>query len=129
MRFVRPKSIGVVNGRLHACSWKPNCVCSFDTDAEHRIAPLQMIGPWEVLRPKLVRIIQSQPRMRVVADEGPYLRVECTTLIMRFVDDLEFLADPQAGVIHVRSASRVGRSDLGVNRQRVELLRRLLTQA
>jgi uncharacterized protein (DUF1499 family) len=131
MRFVRPKNIGMVNGRLQPCSWKPNCVCSFDTDAEHGITPLTFTGPWEAARERLLQIIRSQPRMRIVADEGHYLRIECTSLIMRFVDDLEFLFDlfdPAAGLIHVRSASRVGRSDLGVNRHRVETIRQLFAQ-
>jgi uncharacterized protein (DUF1499 family) len=128
MRFVRPKNIGVVNGRLQPCSWKPNCVCSFDTDAEHGIAPLTFTGPWDAAREKLLQIVRSQPRTRIVAEEGPYLRIECTSLIMRFVDDLEFLFDPAASVIHVRSASRVGRSDLGVNRHRVETIRQLFAQ-
>ena len=61
--------------------------------------------------------------------KGQYLRIECTSLILRFVDDLEFLFDPTGQVIHIRSASRVGRSDLGVNRNRVEAIRRLFEQA
>ena len=128
MRFVRPKNIGVVNGRLQPCSWKPNCVCSFDTDTGHGIAPLTFTGAWEAARERLLKVIGSQPRTRLVADEGPYLRIECTSLIMRFVDDLEFLFDPARSVIHVRSASRVGRSDLGVNRHRVEGIRQLFAR-
>jgi uncharacterized protein (DUF1499 family) len=123
MRFVRPKNVGVVNGRLQPCPGKPNCVCSCDTDPRHRIAPLSFTGPWEAARDRLLSVVQGMPRTRVVADDGPYLWIECTSLICRFVDDLEFLFDPAAGVIHVRSASRVGRSDLGVNRQRVEQIR------
>jgi uncharacterized protein (DUF1499 family) len=128
MRFVPPRNVGVTNGRLNACSWKPNCVCSFDTDAEHQIAPLTFTGEWQPAKQRLLSILQNQPRTRIVADEGVYLRIECTSRIMRFVDDLEFLADPTAGVLHVRSASRVGRSDLGVNRHRVEMIRRLFSQ-
>ncbi|MDZ4683902.1 MAG: DUF1499 domain-containing protein [Planctomycetaceae bacterium] len=126
---MRPKNVGVVNGRLQPCPGTPNCVCSFDTDDEHGIAPLKFAGPWETARERLLTVVSSQPRTRIVVDDGQYLRIECTSLILRFVDDLEFLFDPTAQVIHVRSASRVGRSDLGVNRNRVETIRRLFEQA
>jgi len=129
MRFVRPKNVGVVNGRLQPCPGTPNCVCSFDADGEHGIAPLKFAGPWEAARDRLLSVVRSQPRTQVVVDDGPYLRIECTSLILRFVDDLEFLFDQTTQVIHVRSASRVGRSDLGVNRNRVEAIRRLFEQA
>ena len=63
------------------------------------------------------------PGVAIVKEEPGYLYAQCTTRLMKYVDDLEFWADPAAGVLQVRSASRVGRSDLGVNRARVEAIR------
>lgn len=125
MFFVRPQRIGVVAGRLQPCPASPNCVCSTDPSEGHAIDPFTFAGPWEAAKERLKGLLRKSPRTRIVVDDGAYLRAECTSLICRYVDDLEFLADPAAGVIHVRSASRVGYSDLGVNRQRVERLRTL----
>lgn len=120
-----PRRLGVVAGRLNECPATPNCVCSQNTETSHRIAPLAYTGDWEAARERLVAALSRLPRTRIVTQEGTYLHAECTSLIWRFVDDVEFLIDPAAQVIHVRSASRVGRSDLGVNRARVEQIRRL----
>lgn len=122
----RSPQLGLQNGRLRSCPESPNCVCSFDTDDEHAIAPLDAgadpAATWERLR----GLLQSMSRVKTVTDEGDYLHAEFTTPLLRFVDDVEFLLDADAGVIHVRSASRVGHSDMGVNRQRVEQLREQL---
>jgi uncharacterized protein (DUF1499 family) len=119
----RPDNLGVRDGRLARCPSSPNCVCSLDADAEHVVEPLRFTdGPdeaWQRLRDALGRL----PRTRIVTEEDGYLHAECTSLLFRFVDDLEFQLDRDVGVIHVRSASRVGRSDLGVNRARVETIR------
>jgi uncharacterized protein (DUF1499 family) len=73
---------------------------------------------------KLTAIVQTFPRTSVITVSDSYLHAEFTSAIFRFVDDLEFLVDDTAKVIHVRSASRLGTSDLGVNRKRVEEIRR-----
>ena len=75
---------------------------------------------------KLRQILESMHRVRITEATSTYIHAEFTSLVFRFVDDLELLLDSEAGVIHVRSASRVGRSDLGANRRRVEDLRRRL---
>lgn len=72
---------------------------------------------------RLRQIVNAMPRTRVVATTDDYLHVEFTSALLRFVDDVEFRVDVDAGVIHVRSASRVGRYDFGVNRRRVEAIR------
>jgi uncharacterized protein (DUF1499 family) len=72
--------------------------------------------------------VLSQPRTTLAEQRPGYLRFEFRSRIFRFVDDVEFLADPAAGVIHVRSASRTGHSDLGVNRRRIEILRSLWSE-
>ncbi len=123
MFFVCPQRLGVENGRLHDCPGSPNCVCSHTPGGEHGIPPLTFRDDWPSAKARLLQVVQSLPRTRVKTDNDVYLHIECTSLIFRFVDDLEFLADPATGTLHVRSASRVGSSDLGVNRHRVESIR------
>ena len=112
-----PQNIGPQNGRLAPCPESPNCVSSFADDEAHAIAPLD--APLERIR----QVLLEMARTNIVAFEGNYLYAEFTTRLMGFVDDVEFLYDPAAGVTHVRSASRLGYSDLGANRKRIEELR------
>jgi uncharacterized protein (DUF1499 family) len=121
----RPASLGARDGRLAPCPASPNCVSSQAPDDEHRIAPFPFTGPARDAMLRLKDIVRSFPRTSVVTDAGAYLHVEFTSLIFRFVDDVEFVADDAAKVIHVRSTSRLGRSDLGENRQRVERIHAL----
>ena len=112
-------------GRLSPCPAMPNCVCSQDDDAAHQIDSLRFLdSPCDAWQ-RLITVVTQFPRTRIVTNDSPYLHVEFTTLLLRFVDDVEFLLDETAAVIHVRSASRVGHSDLGANRVRVEAIRRL----
>lgn len=121
----RPPTLGLDGGRLRPCPSSPNCVCSQHTgDAGHAIEPIAFTaepGPaWEAMTAALA----ATPRLRVAGDDGDYLHAEVTSAMFGFVDDLELLMDRDAKVFHVRSASRVGRSDLGANRARVEALRK-----
>lgn len=118
-----PSDLGVREGRLKPCPSRPNCVNSQATEEGHRIAPLEIRGRVEEALPKLRALIDAMPRTRVVTHAPDYLRVEFTSRVFGFVDDVEFSLDAAAGVVHVRSASRVGYSDLGVNRRRVETIR------
>jgi uncharacterized protein (DUF1499 family) len=119
----RPSSLGVRDGKLAACPESPNCVSSHLTDETHRIDPLPYAGSGADALARLSAIVRSLPRTTIVTEKPDYLHAECTSRIFRFVDDVEFLADDRAKVIHVRSASRLGSSDLGVNRKRIELIR------
>lgn len=119
----RRPELGPVEGALRPCPGSPNCVNSQAHDAEHAIAPFSFDGDPDEAFASLVRLIESQPGARVLTAEDGYARAELATPVLRFVDDLELLLDPAAGVIHVRSASRVGHSDFGTNRRRVEELR------
>lgn len=112
------------DGRLAPCPDSPNCVCSQADDAGHAIAPLPLVGGPAASRARLLEILASEPRVRVVEQQEHYLRAEFTSRLLRFVDDVEFLIGERQ--IDVRSASRLGHSDLGVNRQRIEHLRRRL---
>jgi len=117
---------GVVDGKLAPCPNSPNGVCSQDARPAHSIAPLTYTGPWPAARQKLLAVIRSMPRSRVVTEQGDYIHAEFTSAVFGFVDDVEFRVDAAAHVIHVRSAARAGYSDLGVNRRRVEKLRGML---
>ncbi len=123
--FGAARPVGVVDGRLRPCPTSPNCVCSQDSDAQHAIASLRFDGDADQAWQRLRQTIVGLARTRVISGDDRYLHVEFTTALMRFVDDVEFLLDPVGGVIHVRSASRVGHSDLGANRKRIEGIRKL----
>jgi uncharacterized protein (DUF1499 family) len=118
----RPDNLGVSNGRLAPCRRTPNCVSSQadPIDKEHYIAPIEFRGSMQSLR----TAIAALPLATIVSAEGDYLYAEFRTPILRFVDDVEFL---KAGdLLHVRSASRLGRRDFKANRNRVEQLRALI---
>lgn len=119
----RPTDLGVHDGRLKPCPNSPNCVCSYDADAEHAIAPLSYTATSTEAIIALKQVIQSLERTTVITESADYLYVEFSSKLMGFVDDVEFYLDPAAKVIQVRSASRLGKSDLGVNRTRIETIR------
>jgi uncharacterized protein (DUF1499 family) len=121
----RPSHLGVIAGRLALCPDSPNCVSTqaAEADRDHRIEPISFEGPPDSIIPRLKAALASVPRLRIVTEKGDYLHAEATSLIFRFVDDVEFFIDQESKLIHFRSASRVGHSDLGVNRNRMERIR------
>jgi uncharacterized protein (DUF1499 family) len=125
----RPDNLGARDGRLAPCRRTPNCVSSQadPADAEHRIAPIPFKGSTVEAMVAAKRAIESMARASIVREEPSgaffYLYAEFRSKLLGFVDDVELLFDEQAGVFHVRSASRLGRRDFGVNRKRVEALR------
>jgi uncharacterized protein (DUF1499 family) len=120
----RPDNLGVRNGKLAPCPDTPNCVSSQATDDAHRMDPIPFEGNADETMVRLKAVLAARPRTTIVSADGDYLHAECVSMLFRFVDDVEFLVDPDAKVIHFRSASRVGRSDLGVNRKRMEAIRK-----
>jgi len=125
-----PADLGVRDGRLKAPSNTPNSVSSqADLWPAHpqreyaRIAPLPMRGDAAATMARLQATVAALPGARIVTVRPDYLQAEFTTPLLRFVDDAEFWLDPAAGVVHLRSASRLGRKDLGANRARIEALR------
>jgi uncharacterized protein (DUF1499 family) len=127
----RPDNLGVrEGGKLAPCPASPNCVCSQcdGADQAHAVDPLAFSGEPDAAWERLKRVLEAHPRTRITERTEAYLRAECTSLLFRFVDDVELLLDRDARLIHVRSASRVGHSDLGVNRARVEAIRRAFDQ-
>ncbi len=123
-----PQDLGVRSGRLAACPDSPNCVSSFERDERHGIEALHVVGDvgaaWSALR----EVLEGMPRMEIVAATPGYLHAVQTSRLMRYRDDLELLLDEGASRIDVRSASRVGYSDMGVNRARVESIRAALVE-
>jgi uncharacterized protein (DUF1499 family) len=120
---VRPSGLGVRDNKLAPCPASPNCVSSQAGDRDHSIQPIACTTDTPAAMADLKKIILSMKRSRIVTETEYYLHAEFTSAIWRFVDDVEFYADESAGVIHVRSASRLGTSDFGVNRKRVEAIR------
>jgi uncharacterized protein (DUF1499 family) len=111
--------------RLPDCPDTPNCVSSQASSPERRVDPLHGGDNASDARERLIQVLDSLPRVTWREESGQLIRAEFTTRLLRFTDDVEFrIADD--GLIHVRSASRLGYSDLGANRARVEDLRRRL---
>lgn len=117
----RPNNLGVTNGKLAPCPDSPNCVNSQSDKSQAEIAPLPAVAIAQ-----LKQVIESFERTKIVEATDDYLYAEFTSKLMGFVDDVEFYLDSTANVIHVRSASRLGKSDLGANRKRVEEIREKL---
>lgn len=105
---------------LRPCPPTPNCVSTEATDARHGIAAVPFRGTPEAAQARARAALLQDPRTRVVLEAPGYLRAEARSRMLRFVDDVEIVVDGPARVIRFRSASRVGRSDLGVNRRRME---------
>ena len=126
----RPDNLGAKNGRLAPCKRSPNCVSSQadPSDAEHHIAPIAFKGTAVEAMVAAKRAIESMERSTIVREERGYIYAEFRSKLLGYVDDVELLYEEKAGVFHVRSASRLGRRDFGVNRRRVEALRRLLQE-
>jgi len=114
---------------LAPCPESPNCVSSQAQDAGHFIAPFSIIGDTDKAWAALRNAILGKGRMVITKETPDSIDAEATSLIFRFVDDVHVILDADAQLIHVRSASRKGYSDFGVNRKRVEALRLQLQQA
>ena len=118
-----PPLLGVRDGRLTPCPDSPNCVSSQSPDDKHFIEPLPYKESLEKTRQAVLSAIMAMKRSQVITREDHYIRAEFKSALFRFVDDVECYFDDGEQVVHLRSASRVGHSDLGVNRKRVEEMR------
>ncbi len=121
----KPDDLGIDDGQLKPCPSSPNCVSTqADTsDDEHYMAPIQYEGSTEDAKKKIMVVIDEMPRTEVLKNKDNYIHVTFTTRIMRFVDDVEFYLPPDEKLIHFRSASRVGYSDMGKNRDRMNTVK------
>ncbi len=120
-----PEDLGLQQGMLRPCPASANCVCSEEhsqSSEQHALTPINAgYGAWK----KLIKIIIRQGG-EIQQDDGSYLHATFTSPVFRYVDDVELRLDEDQGLIHIRSASRVGRSDFGENRKRVERIMRAL---
>jgi len=121
-----PSSLGLHGARLAACPSSPNCVSSDADDRVHFVAAFELTLPAADAWPMARAAVESLPRTRVIAATDDYLHAECSSALFGFVDDLELHLRASEAIIAVRSASRLGYGDMGVNRRRVEQLRALL---
>lgn len=112
------------HGPLAPCPPAPHCVSSQSADPDHRVAPLRYDGSRAQARGRLLKILSDMPRAKVRKVEPDYIYATFTSVIFRFVDDVEFLLPADQHVIQVRSSSRIGYYDFGVNRDRVERIRK-----
>ncbi|MDA3903893.1 MAG: DUF1499 domain-containing protein [Desulfuromusa sp.] len=121
-----PSNLGVSDSELAPCPASPNCLSSDAHDSGHKTSPFQIDGDpgeaWAAAR----EIVAELPRTRIVNETPEYLHAECRSSVFGFVDDLELHLRPAEGIIAVRSASRLGYSDFGVNQRRIETLRTTL---
>ena len=115
--------------RLEPCPQSPNCVSSLAGDERHAIHPLVYAGALEEARDALLGVLKAAPRVTLVASEPDYIHAKFRSRVFGFVDDVEFFFPAGQQVIHVRSASRTGYFDFGVNRKRIEGIRRQLEAA
>ena len=114
--------------RLADCPSSPNCVSTQVGDAEHRMEPIPFAGSSDEAIQRIKDLVAKMPRTKIVTAGDNYLHAECRSALFRFVDDVEFLIDPKEQLIHYRSASRVGYSDFGVNRRRMEQIRNAFSE-
>jgi uncharacterized protein (DUF1499 family) len=114
-----PKNIGITDNKLSPCPDKPNCVNSFSNTKEHRIQPFSPAS--NQLWKNLIQVLNEQKNSKIIISEPLYIHATFTSKLMGFVDDVEFLQSNNT--THIRSASRLGYSDLGANRDRIERLR------
>jgi len=114
---------GIENGRLTPCPVSTNCVCSEYPDKPYYVNALVIQGRADEAWSKAVLAVK-QSGGEIVRQSDDYLAARYTSRFFRFIDDLELRLDPVAGMIHVRSSSRVGRSDFGANARRIENLRK-----
>lgn len=114
----------VRSARLAPCPRTPNCVSSRAERASQRVAPIAFQGSGERAMHRLRTVLESLPRVEILESDPTYIRAAFSSRVFRFVDDLELLVSEAEGVVHVRSASRLGHWDWGANRRRVETLRR-----
>lgn len=114
---------GINHSYLEPCPSSPNCVVSQSGDEEHTIEPITYQSDRATARETLLKVLSVVPRTEVTEQTDDYIHAESTSRIFKFVDDVEFYFPENEDVIHLRSASRVGESDLGVNRRRIEQIR------
>lgn len=122
-----PSTLGVVNGQLADCPGTPNCVSSTATGTAFKVPAIPYQNSTAEAKAKLLDILFEMPRMTLITNDPTYIHVEVRTRLFGFIDDTELYLDEEAKLIHIRSASRLGKSDMGVNRGIVDHIRERFT--
>ena len=120
--------VGIRESRLTPCPDSPNCISSQGSDSAYTVEPLTYDSEAEKIIADLKVVVGSMKGATLVSESAAYLHVEFQSDVFRFIDDVEFMVDDMAKVVHVRSASRVGYYDFGVNRRRIEKIRQAWNQ-
>ena len=123
--------IGIDKDQMMQCPETPNCVNSQATDEKHFIQPILLIGTQQEAKNRLLKILTAWKQAKIIVVKDNYIRTEFKSKLFRFVDDVEFYfpaRETEEVIIHIRSASRVGHSDLGANRKRIEEIRSKLKE-
>jgi len=118
---------GLKDGKLRPCPDKRNCICTQDPAEQHRVKPIRYVATQEEAREKLLGIIRHMTQSTLVKADPDYIHVEFRSSFFEFVDDVEFLFDDGAKLIHFRSSARTGSYDFNVNRRRMEEIRKRFT--
>lgn len=120
----RPAILGVLDGQLVDCPNSPNCVSSQADDDRHKVNPILYTTSMVEAKGKLMGVLAAMPQTTVVVEQSDYVHAEFRTRLLHFIDDVEFYFDDEEKKIELRSASRMGYDDLGLNRRRVEEIRK-----
>jgi len=124
------KGLGLTTkNQFFPCPKNPNCVSSFENPKNEKnfIRPIKFLGQKETIIKKLVTLIENNPNAKIVERKENYIRAEYTSSFFKFVDDIQFYFGKK-NIIHIKSSSRVGYSDFGKNKQRVEEIELTLQQ-
>ncbi len=113
---------------LSPCPRTPNCVSSVETEKSRYVEPLHYVGSTTEAMTRLGNLLESMKNVRIVSSDDHYIHAEFTSPILKFVDDVEFLADEKSQAIQLKSASRVGSYDFGANRNRINHIRALFEE-
>lgn len=124
------KSTGIINNKFKPCPKTPNCVSTMAAkeDKKHFISPISYTSSQEEAAEKLIQLINSLKGTTIIVKDINYLHVIFSTKLLRFKDDVEFYFDDSSKIIHFKSASRIGSSDFGTNRRRMEKIRKLYSR-
>jgi uncharacterized protein (DUF1499 family) len=120
--MTQPAGLGVADGRLAPMPKSPNAVSTQAVDERKKVAPFPFKSDLQETQEAIRSILRAYGGIQIVQDERLYIHAVSTTSTMRFHDDLEFYFDEEKGIVHFRSASRVGYSDMGLNRKRYNSL-------
>jgi uncharacterized protein (DUF1499 family) len=120
-----PKNLGVNNGKLAEMPSSPNAVSSQTKETEKKVEPLKFKGSISESKEAILEIIKSMGNVNIIENKEDYIYAVFTTEKMKYNDDVEFYFDKSSQLIHFRSASRVGYSDMGLNKQRYEDIKKL----